>query len=180
MNMILQRWSRAVLLPVRLIIRGRRGQAMVEAALMMPVMLLLLLGVIEAGNGLSIKHKMAVLSREGANIAARGTSLSETMNVVMAGGSEIELSTKGGAVVTRIIVVDGDPVIDAQVGYNGYEAYSRLGMPDSISAPLQGLNLVEGQVFHAVEIIFDYEAMTPLAGIFPAGLTDKVYERAFF
>ena len=147
---------------------------------MMPVLLLLLLGVIEAGNGLSIKHKMAVLSREGANIAARGTSLSETMNVVMLGGDEIELSSKGGAVITRIIVIDGDPVIDAQLGINGYEVSSRLGMLDSIAAPLQTLDLVEGQIFHAVEIIFDYEAMTPLGGIFPAGLTDQIYERAFF
>ena len=147
---------------------------------MMPVMLLLLLGLIEAGNGISIKHKMAVLSREGANIAARGTSLTETLSVVMAGGAEIELTTKGGAVVTRIIVVDGDPVIDAQEGIAGFQEQSRLGMLDSIAAPLQGLDLVEGQVFHAVEIIFDYEAMTPLAAIFPSGLTDKIYERAFF
>ena len=93
---------------------------------------------------------------------------------------EIELSTKGGAVVTRVIVIGGHPVIDAQLGVNGYETSSRLGMLDSIAAPLLALKLVEGQVFHSVEIIFDYEAMTPLAGIFPAGLTDEIYERAFF
>ena len=148
--------------------------------MMLPILLLLLLGLIEAGNGFSIKHKMAVLSREGANIAARGTSLAETLDVVMAGGDEIELSTKGGAVVTRVIVIGGFPVIDAQLGINGYETSSRLGMLDSIAAPLQALKLVEGQVFHSVEILFDYEAMTPLAGIFPAGLTDEIYERAFF
>jgi hypothetical protein len=147
---------------------------------MMPVMLLLLLGLIESGNGLAIKHKMAVLSREGANIAARGSSLQETLNVVMTGGDEIHLSEYGGAVISRIIVTDGDAVIEAQTAFGGFEFSSRLGLLDSIAAPLVGLDLVEGQVFHSVEIIFNYQALTPLAGIFPAGLTDEIYERAFF
>ena len=100
---------------------------MVEAVFVVPLLLLLLLGLIESGNGLSIKHKMAVLTREGANIASRGTSLQETLNVVMNGGDEIQLSENGGAVVTRVVVVDGDPVIDAQTAYGGFESSSRLG-----------------------------------------------------
>jgi hypothetical protein len=153
---------------------------MVEAALLMPIMLLLVLGLIESGNGLAIKHKLAVLTREGANIAARGTSLQETLDVVMTGGDEIELREHGGAIVTRIVVTEGDPVIDDQLTIAGFEGESRLGLTEEIVLPLTGIALVEGQVFHAVEIIYNYEPLTPLGGMLPSAVTDKIYERAFF
>lgn len=162
---------------------SRKGQAIVETVLIAPLLLLILLGLIETGNSLSIKHKMAVLSREGANIASRGTSLAETLNVLMASGDEIKLRENGGIIVTRIIVIDGDPVVDSRVASPGYEASSRLWNPggeDSVVAPLQAINLVEGQVLHAVEITFDYEALTPVGGFMPEGWTDEVYERAIF
>jgi hypothetical protein len=160
--------------------RKKEGQAMVEAALVIPILLLLLLGLIESGNGLAIKHKLAVLSREGANIAARGTTLEETLDVVMAGGDEIQLMEHGGAIVSRIVVSDGEPVIDAQATISGFERESRLGLTDETVLPLTGITLVEGQVFHAVEIIYNYEPMTPLGKLLPSALTDEVYERAFF
>ena len=151
-----------------------------EVAVVAPFLLLILLGLIESGNSLAINHKMAVLTREGANIASRGTVLTETLNVVMASGDEIELTENGGAVITRIVVVDGDPVVDAQEAYPGYEGSSRLGLPDSTVVALEGLNVVEGQVFHAVEIIYKYKALTPVAGVLPDGWTEEIYERAIF
>ncbi len=162
---------------------SRQGQAIVETVLIAPLLLLLLLGLIESGNALSINHKMVVLSREGANIASRGTSLPETLNVLVASGDEINLRENGGIVVTRILVIDGDPVVDARASSPGYEASSRLwnpGADDSIVVPLQSLNLVEGQALHAVEIIYDYEALTPVGGFLPEGWTDEIYERAIF
>jgi hypothetical protein len=156
---------------------------MVETVLVAPILLLVLLGLIETGNALSVKHKMATLSREGANIASRGTSLAETLNVLMDSGDEINLRENGGIVVTRITVVDGDPVVDSRAATPGFEAASRLwnpGADDNIVAPLQALNLVDGQVLHAVEIIFNYEAMTPVGNFLPGGWTDEVYERAIF
>lgn len=162
---------------------SRGGQAIVETVLVAPILLLLLLGLIETGNALSIKHKMANLSREGANIASRGTSLAETINVLALSGDEINLKEKGGMVVTRITVIDGDPVVDSRLGSPGYEGSSRLwnpGKENNIVTPLQTVDLVEGQVFHAVEIIFGYEALTPVGGLLPGGWTDEVYERAIF
>ena len=53
--------------------RQRRGQSLVEVAIMLPALLLLLLGLIEFGNILVTSLAMTGYSREGANIAARGT-----------------------------------------------------------------------------------------------------------
>ncbi len=162
---------------------SRKGQAVVETVLVAPLLLVLLLGLIETGNALSVKLKMSTLSREWANIASRGTSLAETLNVLMNSGDEIQLREKGGIVVTKITVVDGDPVVDSRVGSPGFQGSSRLwnpGADDDIVAPLQSLPLVDGQVLHAVEIIFNYEAMTPVGNFLPDGWTDEVYERAIF
>jgi len=166
--------------PLRSAAACTAGQALVEAALILPLLLILVLALIESGNGLSIKHKMAVLTREGANIASRGSSLQETLDVVMNGGAEIDLSAKGGAIISRIVVTGGTPVVANQLASSGFEERSRLGLPDSTSVALESIPLAEGQVLYAVEIIFDYEAMTPLAGLFARAVTDEVYERAIF
>ena len=141
---------------------------------------MVLLGVIESGNSLSIKHKMIVVSREGANIASRGSSLQETLNTVMTLGNEIQLLEKGGAVVSRIIVTDGDPTVDAQVAYGSYGGSSRLGVAGSIADPLVSLTMTEGQAFYAVEIFYQYDALTPIGALIPDGWTDEIYERAIF
>lgn len=153
---------------------------MVEAALVTPILLMILLGLVESGNALSLRHKMAVLSREGANLASRGTSLEETLNVVLTNGDEIGLSEQGGAIVTRVVVTKGIPLIDRQVASPGYDADSRLGLPDSTVVPLGSLDFEEGQVLHAVEIIIRYESMTPVGGMLPEGFARTVYDRAIF
>lgn len=161
-------------------LRNQRGQALVEAALVIPILLLLLLALIESGNGLSVKHKMAVLSREGANIASRGSTLQETLDAVMDSGAEIKLRENGGAIVSRIVVTAGAPVVSNQLAYPGFEGDSRLGLPDSTAAPLGGIPFGEGQVLYAVEILFDYKPLTPVGEMLPTGFADEVYERAIF
>lgn len=51
-------------------LRGERGQAMVEFALVMPIFLLLVIGVIEFGRAWNMQQTLADASREGARRAA--------------------------------------------------------------------------------------------------------------
>jgi hypothetical protein len=39
---------------------------------------------------------------------------------------------------------------------------------------------MEGQAFYAVEIIYDYEPLTPVGAFVPGGWADGLYERAIF
>ena len=162
------------------LLRTESGQELVEFALALPLLLILFLGLVEAGNSLSIKHKIAVLTREGANIASRGSSLEETLTAVMESGVDIRLSETGGAIISRVVVDDGEPVIDAQLAHPGFETRSRIGLPDSTAVVLSGLPFEDGQVLYVVEILVDYDPLTPLAALVPAGVADEVYERAIF
>jgi hypothetical protein len=156
------------------------GQELVEFALVLPMLFILILGLIEAGNAYSLKHKISVLSREGANLASRGSTLPEALDAVMASGSDILLADQGGAVASRVVVESGSPVVKSQAASPGYEARSRLGLPDSAAVTLAGLGFPEGQVIHAVEVFVEYRPLTPFAKFFASEGPQQIYERAIF
>jgi Flp pilus assembly protein TadG len=52
--------------------RGERGQSLVELALTLPVLLLLLVGVVEVGNGLNAYLTVVDAAREGARYGITG------------------------------------------------------------------------------------------------------------
>jgi Flp pilus assembly protein TadG len=63
-------------------IRRARGQSMVEFAMVLPMILLLVLGVIEAGYALLDQHVVAKLTREGSNLISRDTSLQDALSAM--------------------------------------------------------------------------------------------------
>ena len=62
--------------------RNRQGIAAVEFAIILPFMLVLYLGSIEAGNGLAVQFKAALASRAVADLASQYTSIN---NATMTG-----------------------------------------------------------------------------------------------
>ena len=63
-------------------LRSARGQSMVEFAMVLPLILLLVLGVIESGYALLDEHVVTKLSREGANLISRNTSLQDALTAM--------------------------------------------------------------------------------------------------
>ena len=49
--------------------RTRRGQALVEFALILPILMILLMGIIEFGRAWNVKQVLTDASREGARLA---------------------------------------------------------------------------------------------------------------
>jgi len=164
---------------VRRLLACQNGQELVEFALLAPVMLLLFVGVVEAGRAIAAEHRLSVLTREAANVASRGSSLTEALDVAMTNGSDMDLAARGGGIASRIVVVDSVPVIQAQQTSPGYEERSLLGLPDSIVGALNALELDEGQSLYAVELFYDQPAFTPLPAMV-GGWVSTLYERAIF
>src|SRR5687767_2694116 len=114
--------------------RGRRGlgdagTATVETAIVGGMLLMLALGVVEFGSAYSAAHTLSGLSREGANLAARGTTLGESIAVTMENGGDLGLSERGGAIASRIVMEDGTPVLEEQVASGSYAGQSRIADP---------------------------------------------------
>lgn len=171
------RRCRSVLRAVR---RDQRGQSLVEFALVLPMLLAIMLGVVELGNALSTGLAMASVSREGANIAARGTSPDTVLNVVMANGSDIDLAVHGGAIVSRIEVTDGVAMIVGQWESVGCNCSSRLAGDGQPAIGLEKLGLMDTSVHFAVEVFYDYDMVTPLSGFMSGVIPDPMYEYSIF
>ncbi len=158
-----------------------RGQELVEFAVLLPVLLLLLLGIVEFGNSYDVLHTMTSVSREGANIAARGEPLDGVLDVVMVNGGDIGLSENGGAVVTRVTVVAGAPMVTEQAATTGYAEESLIGEVGLPASGFDDLVLSNGESYHVVEIFYSYELITPLRNLITAvSPPDVFYQRAIF
>lgn len=145
-----------------------------------PLMLLLVFGIIEFGSVLDSQQAVSYLSREGANIASRGTALDTVLAVTMLNGQEIELDTRGGAVVSRVTVQDAAPQIEEQVASAGYASASHLGAEGDEVGGMSGLTLQEGASVYVVEIFYDRPMLTPLMEFFSGSVPSTLYDRAVF
>lgn len=91
---------------------GRRsrasGVAAVEFALWLPLLLVLVVALVDIARGIQANMILINLSREGANLASRGTlQLSDNAQTVIgqvaASGSPLEMNQRGMIYITRIV-----------------------------------------------------------------------------
>jgi hypothetical protein len=157
-----------------------RGTAIVEFAIVTPLLLMLVLGVIEYGNVFSNVHTLASLSREGANLASRGATLPVVVDNVMSSGADIALSGRGGVVASRLIVSGGVAKVDEQVSSTGYAGKSHVGAAKGPATGTGTWGLQEGQIVYVVELFYRYDTVTPLEAVVGIGVPDTLYERGIF
>jgi hypothetical protein len=162
------------------LLRSDSGQGIAEFAMVLPIILVILLGMVEFTNAYDRVHGLAGLSREGANIAARGTGLNEVLTTVMTNGETLKMSGKGGAIVSRLVVQDGQPVVMARVATEGYDEKTRLTDTDDVGKWISAAGFSEGSTHYAVEVFLSYEPVTPLGQIYDAVAPPVLYERAVF
>lgn len=67
---------------IRRLMRRQHGQALVEMAIILPLLLMLLFGIIEFGRVFNAQLVMSQASREGARTAAVGSSDAEVIDAV--------------------------------------------------------------------------------------------------
>jgi len=161
-------------------IRDARGTAIAETAIVTVLLLGLALGVAEFGMILSRVHTMTTLSREGANLAARGSSLQEATDITMANGSDIDLSGHGGVVASRLLVQGGTPRVVEQIATAGYSGSSRIGDVGDDAMGVDSWGMVDGQSVYVMELFYQYEPITPFAGVVDQVIPETLYERAVF
>jgi Flp pilus assembly protein TadG len=86
------------------------GLAAVEFALLLPMLLLLLFGMIDAGRALQANIIMTNIGREGANLVARGSTQLETgsqdiIYALMASAPPLNVNQQGMVYITRVMGV---------------------------------------------------------------------------
>jgi Flp pilus assembly protein TadG len=148
--------------------------------MVLPLMLFLFLGMVEIGNALAVSHTLSRISREGANLASRGTSLDTVVSLVATNGADIHLARRGGSVVSRITMEESGPRILSQVSSPGLEDRSRVGASGAQAASFASYGFETGNTVYVVEVFYHYRPITPFARLFESALPDPLYERAVF
>lgn len=116
------------------------------------------------------------LSREGANLASRGTALESVVQITLANGGSIRLATAGGTVASRVRIQGGMPLLTGQSAPSGYDARRRLGqaghsVPAFAGAGLAHPNEPHGRTYFA-------PSATELQGVFDQVAQDLIVRLA--
>jgi hypothetical protein len=160
---------------------NHRGAALVEFALVLPVLLIMLLLILELGFFIQSRLIITNVSREGGSIASRELDLDQgILTLLEVSGHPLDLAGADGRIyVTRIEAglteQDPQPTIERQFSSGG------LGVGSSVAAGVQNLGLTQALydrlVFDPadqtadiseltiVEIYYKYRPVTPLQNL---------------
>jgi Flp pilus assembly protein TadG len=185
------------------------GQSVIEFALVMPVVIVLVLGVVELGMALQDQHLITKLTREGSNLISRDTTVQDAATAMRAMTSRpVNFDDGSSRIIFSVIkrgATTGTPNFDKMVlyqryAYGTYSGTSQIriagsgsfgGAPDYEAANsdsntgLQVTNLpanlvsVQGGMIYVTEIYTKHVLLTPLDR-FGITVPQTLYSIAYF
>lgn len=136
------------------------GQAIVELAFVLPVLVLLLLGLYDGASAIRANNIISNMSREGANLASRSTIPSQDiLNALAMTAQPLDMKKNGMMYIT---VVQGDatqPMVESQIGWQNSDL--RDSISSRVDAQKLGVNLdsSKNQIAYVVEVFYNYKSM---------------------
>ncbi len=164
------------------------GVALIELAIILPILLLLVFGAFEYARAIHAKNIITNMSREGANLVSR-TSYpgQQIMDSIALTAQPLDMTANGMIFITEVRGQGADPTVPrvtAQRRWTGgsYHPSSRVWSgcsnwdadgaclknfdeltDNEAEVDLNGLELKDREVVFAVEIFFDYQAIITYA-----------------
>ena len=145
--------------------RNRRGIAAVEFAIILPFMLVLYLGSIEAGNGLAVQFKASLASRAVADLASQYTSIDNTTmtGILNATGMVVTISE-----ITTNASGQGTIAWSDSLGGTAHSVGQSVTLPTALQ--IANTSLIWS------EVTYPYQ---PSLGMVMTG-TINIYQRSYF
>ena len=123
------------------LLKNSKGTSVIEFALLLPLLMLLFVGMVDLCTLLDSELRLIHLSREAANVFSRGAGFDETFAALTTASGSLQLDGPNGrAILTKISLVDGEPVVTAQRTIGELNRSSVVGMP-SLRTPPSGLGI---------------------------------------
>lgn len=174
--------------------RDQSGQALVEFMFVGFILLFMLFGMIDFCRAISTRQVIINLSREGANLAARGSgstadaAISNAVAAVIAGANPLNITTKGRVIITAVLNSNNVYLVTNQIAEGAIvSAVSKVGpggvgstptMPKLATASdaIPQLN----QTAYIAEVFYTYQAATPVGKLLNFTLPTQLYDAAYF
>lgn len=165
------------------------GQSLIELAVLLPLLLMLVLGVIDYARAIQFNNILVAMSREGANLASRTSALPQDIIRALNNTAEpLVMSTRGRIYITQIVgrkvvptCVDAPPAFCATFPKVVSQTRAVIGAATltskvwSCSAGWNGngtcnsvpvsataiipMTLSDGEEVYAVEALYDYNVI---------------------
>lgn len=171
--------------------RGRRGSrhrergaSLAELAVLLPIVLLVILGVVDFGRLVYAHQVLGDLSREAANLVSRGATVEESFAAASFANGPISVTAHGGMIVSTIrrrAADDPTPWVFDQTMRGGVlSVRSRVGARGAAAA-VPNLDALEpGVTLFAVEMLHGFAPLFPVKQLGLNFYPEFVYEAAFF
>jgi Flp pilus assembly protein TadG len=172
--------------------RRRSGQALIEFMFVGFILLFMLFGMIDFCRAISTRQVMINLSREAANLAARGTgstadaSISNAIAAVIAGAAPLSITTNGLVIITAVLNNNGTYKVTNQImeGALSNTAPSRIapsGIGSTLTTPFSTLQIPQSnQTMFVSEVYYKYQPATPIGRLLNFNMTNTLYDAAYF
>ena len=127
----------------------------------MTLLLVLICASVDFGRALNDLQTMADLTRQGSNLASRGTSLPEAAAAVISGQSGLDLANNGVVIITSVVNNSNVFTISGQASQGRLSQTSKIGTGVGTNVtrtlPVAAQNsLQNGQTIFVTEIFYGY------------------------
>jgi Flp pilus assembly protein TadG len=159
------------------------GQAMLEFAIIASLVIVLVFAVIDFGRAFNQLQELVGLTRQGSNLASRGTSLTDSATAVVAGDAPLNLNTSGEVIMTSVSNNASGNIITGQVSKGGLTMTSRVGTGVGATATLPAAAvamLQPGQTIYITEVFYTYQSITPISALLNIVMPSTLYQVAYF
>jgi Flp pilus assembly protein TadG len=163
------------------------GQACVELAVILPLLVLLLLGVYDFACAIRANNTISNMSREGGNLSSRSSfAMQDIMNSLAVTAQPLDMQNNGMIYVTVVQGAVGQPRIQSQEGWQSSNLKdtisSRIGTPtpsdlNPLAQNLGTLTLGPSQTVRIVEVFYNYRS---LFSSNVARLASQFYSKSIF
>ena len=161
-----------------------RGASLAELAVILPVILVLLLGIIDMGRVFYAHQVLSDLSREAANLVSRGSTVDMAFAAASLDEGPVSITDHGVMIVSTIrrrSADDATPwVVDQARRGIASPSASRVGAPGGAAHVPNVSALDSGITIIAVELMHGFEPLFPVERFGLEFYPEIVYEAAFF
>jgi Flp pilus assembly protein TadG len=169
---------------------GESGQALAEFAFVAMLLIVLAFGIIDFSRAIFDKQVIDHLSREGSNLASRGTDPALAATAVVNDAPPLNLATSGRVIITTVTNNGTSYNITDQVSQGGISATSKIGSynpklannPATLPIAATSASAIPqpNQTAYVTEVFYSYQALTPIGSILKIVLPTQLYDVAYF
>ena len=160
------------------------GQAFFELALLVPFLCLVMFAIIEYSRALNMEQILVDLTRQGSNMASRGTALSTAATSVAQGSAPLSVSTAGEVIITSVARVNNADTVTGQASSGVLTTASKIGVNGGKATVPAAVDDIfthnPSQTVYVTEIYYPLTQITPIAKMWGLVLPTTLYQVAYF